>query len=360
MNTFLSILLILFCNISYGEESIKPRFNLVRSFDPCEDDKRITFFISVEDIKKEDSLYGFNLGLKYDTTKVLYNNYLTASTVMSKFSHKFANNDKDNQVVRIDGGVLGSNPLSGDTSLVGFEFIYIADDFSSVTFSLDFLQMTDEYTREIDISESYIEFSPTVKDLENRKISLNSSLKDIIIDSTLTKKLFLDTDIYSDNRMDNFDFKLTYDKNLISLALVENENYTLEKIDDKLLYDVYRLNSKNIVSKNEFIEINIIQNAELNLETNSKIEVEIVDWDKKSCITRIGNKYEVNYQTYKSKEMNSIRDYIQSSKITKFQIYNILGTKVYESKIGIETIPQLDRGLYIIKSELKTEKIIIN
>ena len=360
MNTFLSILLLILCNVSYGEEGIKPKLNLVRNFDPCDIDKRITFNITIDNINKEDSLYGFNLGLKYDTTKVQYVNTLTGNSIMSKFTHKFISNDGIKQIVDVDGGILGMNPLSGDTNLVAFEFNYIADDFSSASFSIVYLNMLEGYTKSIDLSESNIEFSPKVKDLENRKVELNSSLDDIKIDSTLKNIFYLNNKIYTDNRMDNFDFKLTYDKKLISLSLVQNENYTLEKVDDNLLYDVYKVSSDNFITRNEFIEIEIFQNNEIKEELNSNIEVEIVDWDISSCITRKNDSFVINFTTYEEKVVKSIRELLESSKNISFEIYNLMGIKVYDSIIYTNHLPNLEKGLYIIKSNNKIEKIIIN
>lgn len=359
MNTFLSILLLILCNVSYGEEGIKPRLNLVRNFDPCDIDKRITFNISVDNIIKEDSLFGFNLGLKYDTNKVQYINTLTANTIMNKFTHKYFSNDVVKQIIDVDGGVLTMNPLSGDSNLVAFEFNYIAEDFSGVKFEIVYLDMVEGYTKTIDLSNSVFEFFPKVRDLENRKIEINSSLNKIDIDSTLSKDFILNTSMYADNRLDSFDFKLTYDKNLISLELVENENYTIKKINENLLFDEYRVSSQDFNSTLNQFQLNLFQNIEINNTIISEIKVEIIDWDRSSCITRTGDEKIIEFKTFEKEIMNSINDIFEYQRNEIFEIYNLLGVKIYESKFD-KNIPILDKGMYFINKNNKVRKIIIN
>jgi hypothetical protein len=358
---FLILLLLTTINISYGEVSIKPKIELIRNFDPCDSDPRISLRIVTDKITSSDSLFGFDFGIKFDSTKVRFINVSTQNTAMGKFTTSYSSANIEEQLVRGGGGVLGMNPIVGDTILFGVSFDYIANDFSSTTFAIEYIYMTDEFTKIIDLSDNVFEFSPLVRDLPNRRINILSSEKYVVFDSTLEKKLNIIKSIYSDNRLNNFDLKVNYNKNIISIDLLSNENYNIEKSDNGLDYDIYKISSEKFVSNENELILNCFQNANINDEVFSSINLEILDWDKKSCITNQSSNYHVEFKTYKKiEDSSSVIELIKQNNHKTIEIYDILGNKIYESKFNHSEIYNLKKGLYFVRVDETIKKIIIN
>lgn len=370
MNTYFLILILIFTyNIGYGEVSIKPnlqevlqpRLELVRNFDPCDSEPRITLRVLTDNIISSDSLFGFDFGIKFDTTKVRYLNVSTGTSIMEKFTTTYINGNNDEQMVRGGGGILGMNPITGDGLLFGISFRYIAEDFSSTTFAIDYLIMTDEFTREIDLSNNVFKFDPVIKDIPSRRINILSSEDNFIFDSTLVHKINIVNSIYNDNRLNSFDLKVNYDKNIISLDLLSNEDYEIEILENGLNFDIYKVSSDKFVSTSENLYLKCYQNSEVKEEIISNINLEIIDWDKKSCITNQQSNFNVDFQTYKKEEeTHSVEKIIEKYSNKHIEIYNILGNKIYESDSYHKGVPNLENGLYFLRSDEKIVKIIIN
>lgn len=358
---FLILLLILAYNISYGEVSIKPKIELVRNFDPCDSEPRISLRIVTDRITSSDSLFGFDFGIKFDTTKVRFQNVLTSNTAMGKFTTSYSSAINEEQLIRGGGGILGMNPIVGDTILFGVNFDYIATDFSSVTFVIEYIHMTDEFTRVIDLSENIFEFSPVVRDLPNRRLNILSSENYFVFDSTLERNINIIKSIYTDNRLNNFDLKVNYNKNLLSIDLLSNENYNIEKSDNALDYDIYKISSEKFESNTEDIFLHCLQTNNINEEVISSINLEIIDWDKKSCITSQSSNFNVEYKTYKKIEENSsVRMIAEKYHNSLIEVYDILGNKIYESKFSHSDLYNLKKGLYFVRVDENIKKIIIN
>lgn len=354
MKTLLIILTLL--NVCYGEESIKPKIEFLRSVDPCNVDKSFSFVIDIGDIISEDQFYGFDYSVKYDTNKVRFVSVNTGNTQMDKFSHKFNYNEIEFEEVRGTGGILGSSPLTGTGWLVGFRFEYISDDFSDATFSINYLVMTEEYTREIDLSNSTFTFTPIVKDQGERLLSINSSQNVIEIDSSYKSEASLNLELYSDNRLNSFDFALRYNKNILNITLDQNENYELEEILSNENESIFRIRTNNNFNSLSSLKLQILQNKEYDEENEFDVEYGIVDWDKKSCITRSTDFNSFNVKTYK---MVSTSIFYEVNKTELINVFDIYGIKNNEIKMVMD-LDKLDKGLYFIQYRNKIEKIIIN
>lgn len=355
MKTLLTILL-LSSILVYSEESVKPQIKFLRSVDPCNVDRSFSVVIDIGEIKPEDQFFGFDYSLKYDTSKVRFVSVNTLNTQMDKFQEKFNYNEIESSEVYGTGGIFGSTPLTGTGFLVGIRFDYIANDFSDATFTLNYLVMTEEYTREIDVSNSQATLFPEIRDQEERVLKISDNISEVVIDSTYINQFNLELDIYNDNRLDSFDFALNYNKSYLDLNLMQNENYEFEEIISNEFESLYRIKTANNFNNLSSLNFNISQNEEYNEENILKVEYSILNWDRKSCITRVSDENSFNVKTFK-KVISSVINNLSPNE--NIEVYNLLGIKI-ENVRKIKDIYNLRRGLYIIKYQNKIEKITIN
>ncbi len=351
--TLLSILLF---NIANSQESIKPQIKFLRNVDPCSSDKYFEFVVDIGEISKTDNFYGLDYSIQYDSSKVSFENAAFMNTQMEKFTYKFNNNDRDRQEIYGSGGVIGSSPLSGTGMLFGASFQYIADDFSSATFRINYINMTDEYSKNIDLTNNTFTFTPIITDKEERKISISDNLSNLNIDSNYSLNAELDFQVYNDNRLDSFDFVLTYDKNIFDVSLVQNENFSFDELNSNEYSKYYRIKKVSNFSNLSSLKLNLIQNPDYNEIAKFGINYAIKDWDKASCVTRASKNDGFEIQTFE-KTITSVKEYLNINENIK--VYNMLGIEVDNIK-KVKDMNNLKNGFYIIQYQNKIEKIIIN
>lgn len=351
--TLLSILLINFAN---SQESVKPQIKFLKNVDPCSSENTFDFVVEISEISKSDNFFGLDYSIQYDSTKVSFDNAAFMNTQMEKFTYKFNNNDRERQEMYGSGGVTGANSLYGTGMLFGASFEYIADDFSSTTFRINYLNMTDEYSKTIDLTNNTFTFTPIIVDKEERKLSITDNLSNLSMDSTFKLNVDLDVQIYNDNRLDSFDFVLTYDKNIFDVSLVQNENFEFDEINSNEYSKYYRIKNISNLNKVSSFKLNVIQNPEFNEIAKLGINYAIKDWDKASCVTRTSKNDGFEVQTFK-KTITSVKEF--SNLNENIKVYDILGIEV-ESIKKVKDMNNLKNGFYIIQYQNKIEKIIIN
>ncbi|MEN6296129.1 MAG: hypothetical protein ABFD61_08390 [Chloroherpetonaceae bacterium] len=112
--------------------------------------KFVLFFVVIDKIQKSDSLFGFDLQIRYDTTKLKITNYVKGNTLSEFFDIDFS--------YGLDGLINGygivSNvmapPSYGDSILVGFSAEWLGNCPDSAFISLEELNFTSEFKRNYD------------------------------------------------------------------------------------------------------------------------------------------------------------------------------------------------------------------
>ncbi len=192
----------------------------VDTVDVCGVDKRVVVAVSLGQVLKSDSLLYFDIELKFDQTKLKFDQILTSGTLSEQFTGLptqgyFAGKG----VVRATGGNIQDIPVFGDKPLIAF---------------LGKALSTCSDTIEIAISDFDIEFKRPITDTLKTKVivregqslkrfvSLQSSEDSLFFnDSVTTQKIDFSINASSGTRLQEGVLKVDYDQSSFKISQIE-------------------------------------------------------------------------------------------------------------------------------------------
>lgn len=283
---FLSVIIIVVTLIVTGKNMFSENLAKIvvnKKIDICNPTQsRFNFVVNIGYINSIDSLFGFDLDIKYDPNKIRILNYLKPNTLSETFDVSSFSFGVDTNYIRGYATTFNFNapPAYGDSILIGFYAEWIGDrecEDSSIIELVD-INFTEEFKKEYQYQEGLIRTS-----LSNGNKSLEFSAK-IDIDTVNLKE---------DENYFSFNMKLKYpeakkDYN-ITMLLRPRDTINIKKIvsecDECITgYNSEYINIKLPVKSTEFnmnIEAEYIYNDSLK---NIVFKIDTIDLHFCNCI----------------------------------------------------------------------------
>lgn len=323
-----------------------------KSINLCKDDNtRFTFSVNIGEVKTTDSLYGFDIEIEYDPTKIRIINVLTGNTLSETFkevgfSFGYEENKIKGYATTMEVNIV---PPSGKIDLIAFfaEWIGHTDCTDSTLFKITRLEFTDEFKKKISNYGN-----------ANAYINAIAGDKDIIAVSTEKKQY----NIKSGETLLKINYK-------IDLPQTSKTNTIKLKFDDSEILEIQSANNldKNSTIKNigkdnieiEYTELNKSTNIEIIFNyllkdtiTNYKYGLKSIEYSECSCINGFtASEIEIT----KDSLFTSIRDnkeieydcrnhtiIINSKNIQNIKFVDILGREVGYYENGMPTTINLN------------------
>ncbi|HOV92137.1 MAG TPA: hypothetical protein PLC04_03545 [Candidatus Kapabacteria bacterium] len=329
--------------------------------------KRVLFFVVIDKINRSDSLYGYNLKIKYDTTKLVINNYVEGNTLSEFFDKSFSYGL--NGLISgygISHWVIGP-PSFGDSLLIGFSAEWLGNCPDSTYLSIEELEFTSEFKRNYDsLGGGYVKALKAPKD-KSIECNFDSSDYNISkIDTNVNILITLNVPDYHNINNLNIVFNMMDTLKLIE-AEVETSNANLVSIDsknNKILINKIANGQNYIIIKSKFKII------DYNTLKNSYLKIANLEMDECSCILNYKTDSVRFYQDTLSideieNEIVVNSDYIQivnPGNFENIEVYDYLGNLIRNIKLDKpETkiiLREYSRGLYFFiiknnKNEIK-------
>jgi len=343
--------------------------------------------IGIGEVKRSDSLYGLNFSVKYDNTKIKFENKVILNT-LAEFS-------TDNDVTfnlepgKILGYFISNQPVFGKRELIGFYGKYIGQMCDSALVEIEYVEFTDDFKKEVNKLDT-IWIKPIKYDYKDTKINVNiSNLDTIEYNPNMINKiegiLNLDNSVY----IDYLSYKINLNDEYSITNFNINDNY-FELISKDYLSESSTIlftvkNKLNKISNNlKLFELDY-NKKDLNKSDISLIQ--IIPLQLNNCICTDFNSLsttEKYIKYFKEDTTSSVVDdinkniifYDAQNKILHFenlefyanstiQLFNYNGTKIYENELKNENYINLNlnNGLYFViisnSNDLIRKKIFV-
>jgi hypothetical protein len=352
----------------------KPYIIVNKIVDACDSlsKTRVVVRVNIGEIKKSDSLYGYDIELKYDPTKIKFINYLVGNTLSEFFEEKSFSLGLEGDKVKGYATTFNFNvpPAYGDSILVAFSAEWIGGScLDSSWVEITSLNFTDEFKKKLSdtLGGGYVNVQPMEK--ADRIIKLKPDLNELyLIDNQENIDYKLSVVLPEYNFVNKL--KLYFNgqdtiaiKNVKSSGLVSIDNISDNQIDLSLNGRVVNFN----------LDINAIYTLKDTL-SNFKYVVSKIEYNDCSCVFNFnadGIVIKKDSNIVSVVERNNFvldRDGIikldnLDQKIRKISIYNILGSEIYEENTTNKTeikifTEEFKENIYFIRIE-KYDKIEI-
>ncbi len=325
------------------------------NIDVCgdENDKKFTVSLNIGEVKRSDSLFGYNFRINFNQEKVKFEIGSFQSTLGQNLQEKRVTIINDSG--QIAGFAVNLNfnlpPAAGDKPLAAFRGKYLGDCPDTTTIVIESLGFTEEFQLNITEFEN-LDLAAEMEDKESRKIEPESN-KDTVEFADEDKGLFITKFKYEEDaaRLNTLSFKLELDeinKFTISDVTSINENFN---IIEKEPYE------KGLIVKAEVMDnINDMNVMQVELEEMidedlvSNLYIKDLEVNDCSCITNFYDK-EICLKSVKDTSDTTSVDYVETAKDNKIlgsydlssdhfvfqsescvirnvQLYNVQGIKV--------------------------------
>lgn len=345
----------------------------------------IILTIDVGEITPSDKFFGYELGLSYDNTKVVFDKFLPNGTLTEFFDieKKGMNVITEGTKTTLDVYAVTfsiNNSISGDRPLIAFGGKFIGECTDSALAWIEWLEFTDE-------------FQPTIKSLSNLDINGN-----IPVDSTVYLRAeilqLIDTMEYQkpkpiylkveknnsftiDEFMLTFEIEEGFELGEVIILFDDIEAELIEKSSRKIVYSIKNSSFEsleNILS----VEIINVSTQEFH-DADASMKIKILDTC--GCVNTVyDDKFnfigayedpttvsDVDVFVFQQHEKN-INISTHDDNIKRIQIYNVIGQMVYshesyEQFIEIN-LSDMNAGIYFVRitndKTNKIEKLILN
>ena len=270
-----------------AQDSITAKVESRRVVDICgKKNDQVVVVINLGKIVRQDSLFGCNFQLSYDSTKLKFHSALYLNTLAEFFDFKQVGFFKSGKII---GAVatLGMSPIFGDRPLIGFLGNYTGECADSIEIKIDYLEFTFEFKKIVGYQNGLVE--GIVADFPNRSITLKTNSDSTIIDSLNTNcRIGLIAETGNDSTVQILESKLLFRNfNNYTLTDIVSKDTNLVKIEKNRIADdsadiTFFVNGR--INKQEIAEIAIAEKR----KGEEVAEISIVPYktDDCSCISR--------------------------------------------------------------------------
>ncbi|MDC1067782.1 hypothetical protein OAQ99_01340 [Candidatus Kapabacteria bacterium] len=350
-----TIIFIILANVClYGQDVFIPNITVLENPNPCGgfEDRRVTLIVDIGKVLPSHQLYGFEFGIEYDSTKMVFDNLINQTTFLEFFGESVSVQGSKHFVTG-GGALLSGGPISGDRPLFAISFRYFEDVFDTTSIKLTYLYMLEEFTGTIDLLN--IDYPKIVPEIESNTLrDIDITVKDsIVFDSTKQVEASIMLSSNNLSRVNNLLMNIEIDNNLYLLKDAYSDNSSILLENNKILLEDVADNT---------VEIKIVL-EQLTDSVNSKLEFSIEDVNQSSCIN-IDTKSEtmlIAYEelsTFISNEELEIEisgGLIRNTKRFDLKIYDQIGRVIYS---GNDNLIAINNNIVFLEIDLHDKKII--
>lgn len=229
---------------------LENRYGLV---DACKNmqGREVLVMISIGNVQKKDSLFGFDFEIKYDPGKIRFTNYITMNTLAEFFQVKDMFIRSEDSVV--SGFAMNLNPflppVEGDRPLAGVYGQVLSECPDSSELSINSLEFTEEFKNKVN-SLSGLKIYSKILDKPDRIISAEFDKDSIKFDKDSIAFVELKSSANSNSRIQTLQFEFDIEKYQI-YKIVEAVSLTdsIEIVDKEITESKFRINILNKNSK---------------------------------------------------------------------------------------------------------------
>lgn len=133
-----------------------PRIDVSKDVDVCDSlaKKRLILKVNIGEIKKSDSLYGYDLEIKYNPDKLKIINYLSGNTLSEFFEKQSFSLGLDGNIIKGYATTFLFNvpPAYGDSILIAFLAEWVGTCSDTTYLQITSLNFTEEFKKDLDTS----------------------------------------------------------------------------------------------------------------------------------------------------------------------------------------------------------------
>lgn len=246
-----------------GTTQIVPKLESVFKVDACAESnkKEVLVLINIGDIKRSDSLFGFNFELKYDPGKIRFETVIWQNTIAEFFEIKQSNvSVLDSSVYGVAGHLSPSlSPVEGnDKALAAIYGYWLGDCPDSTMLSLSYLEYTEEF-KKVNIGYEPTWVYSEILDKPERAVNYKFDTDEVKFQSDSLIDVLLKLDVASNEptrlnfelELSNQEFEIVEVVSLDTLNIIEN----LTKTQNGYFVDINKvkpvLNGLKISIKNK-------------------------------------------------------------------------------------------------------------
>ncbi|MFN3307109.1 MAG: hypothetical protein ACK42Z_07995 [Candidatus Kapaibacteriota bacterium] len=323
-----------------------------------ENQKRFILVMSIGNVTRRDSLFGFNFQLSYDNNKVRITDALYLNTLSEFFDNKNVFiNSKEGKVYGY-AITMGMEPIYGNRPLLALNGLWISQCPDTCTFTVDYIEFTNEFKIIIDTlkpaklvgeifysSDRFFEISilPDTLKFEDNKGVIDLNIR-----------------IPKNSRLTNYSIIGVYDPDMISFDSITSLSDNIRIEDYEHTNNLVRLFCKNLYDIADTQKIRFYIN--FMAENNFTIVVFYPEYDL-TCKCLSGYKTDSVSVVY-IKETSLLTEEKNHIDIDKCYVYDVMGRLV--NNIDVQSnysgfrngMHFLNRGIYYVICRDKFSKII--
>jgi hypothetical protein len=326
-------------------------------------DKEFVFALSIGNVTKADSLFGYNFQLSYDTSKIELNDALFINTLSENCYYKQAGAGQGKGQFLVTAMDIGMVPITGDKPLAAISGKILGSCIDSTIITLDYLAFTKEFTRD---SIELTTLQLNIEKIKNSSRFLTANFDRDTIKSNEDSIVKVSIEKNNTYYLNNPTCYLIAKSDIININSIKslNENVSIEdiqrsgdsieiifsgfKIQDK---DLFQFEVNNSIEEERQIYISIIPSV---CDCFTELNTDVINYKyiKNNDSVKIVNEtkhYILNYT-------NNILKVNDVNNIKRIKIYNIYGAikaeidNQYSNDIEIN-FEKFENGVYEVLLE---------
>ncbi|QLH54820.1 MAG: hypothetical protein CH6_4177 [Candidatus Kapaibacterium sp.] len=328
-----------------------------------ENQKQFILVMSIGNVQRSDSLFGFNFQISFDKENVKFTDALYLNTLSEFFDMKSVSFDSANGKINGYAVSLGMEPIYGNRPLIAFYGKWISKCPDTANFSIDYIEFTDEFKTTIDSMKPTILIGEVFP--KDDRVFRVSSPKDTIVSADSISEFDLLVSISKDSRIDNFNLICKFDSEKLSIDSVvpasEDFEFLNSEVDDLGNLKLSFANKNDIGNRNtiKFYLKHLMPNVFSKITISPEFDLEckcVTDFTKDSVYV-VYKKEISNYFEEENNEFNIDGNYIQ--------IYDVMGRLIKEvylecslSDGDTSFMNEIGKGIYFVVIRKGNSKII--
>ncbi len=316
--------------------------------DVCGNEKAKQFILvmSIGNVQRSDSLFGYNYEITFDNNKVKITDALYFNTLSEFMDAKSAS--INNSLGKINGYAItfGTEPIYGNKPLAAFNGVWISECPDTAFFKINYIEFTDEFKVGIDTLKPAVLLG-IVDTINGRIFSISVNNEEINITED-TFYIDCSLNVPDNSRIDYFDIVAKYNPEYYQLDSVIIPDSIIEYliVDNELDGSIFKFKLLSDI------------NANLNLKIRGRLKLFNTFSDKiilypnfdKYCKCVVGSSIDsVNVKYNNISLVSELTDNIYSRDgDCMYRVYDVMGRLIFESETEEENFYVVPSGFYFI------------
>lgn len=329
-------------NVFAGNTNVRLTVDKTPKVCGSDKDKEFIVFVEMGKVQVNDSLFGFDFQLIYDSKNIAITDFLTIGCLAENCTHKNAVFHGD--TVRGYATRMDLNPLRGDRPLFALKGKVKNNCIDSALIRIDYIEFTQEYTQSVDVNDTLYLKAERVNSNHNQIIAKfnNDSL---VITENPEDEIFkqeLNITYNGVELLDKFKLKLKANANkILAKEITIDDGLLMEAVDDSTIMIEYSGRPSFAISKN--IRFGISKDYVVNTdEINTMLKAEFIE-DRCKCIGKYANDSlkvikpkSIVVNEYKGNDIEQVlvSDVLRVNDDCKYmKLFNAIGSLMMEQEI---------------------------